>query len=116
MRPNSLERRRSAPAARQRHSRRLVLEPLESRVVPSTLDFSGGFGNHSTLTANGSAGFNGALAVLTNGGQNQAGSIFTNSKVDITHFNADFTFTMGTGSVNSGGGLAFVLQNGSSTS
>src|SRR5207253_2377586 len=78
-------------------------------------DFSGGFATHGNLTANGSAGFNGSLAVLANGRQNQAGSVFTNSKVDITHFTTNFTFTMGTGSVNSGGGLAFVIQNGSST-
>jgi hypothetical protein len=91
------------------------LELLESRVVPSTIDHSSGFASHGDLTANGTAGFTGSSALLTHGGLNQAGSIFTNDKVDIANFTANFTFTPGAGSDPTGGGLAFVIQNSSST-
>ena len=62
------------------------------------LDFSGGFaGSASKLTYNGVAGINGTRRELTNGGADQAGSVFSTSPVDVTKFTTQFTFQLTAG-------------------
>src|SRR5262249_45359425 len=114
MRPNPLQRPGSAPAPRRCRSR-LLLEWLESRIVPSNIDHSGGFASHGDLTANGSATFTSSLARLTDGGTNEAGSIFTKDKFDIGNFSTQFTFVQHGGTNPSGGGITFTIQNAGGT-
>ena len=53
----------------------------------SVLDFSSGFaGSSGVLTYNGSAKINGTSAELTDGGGNEAGSVFSTNAVDVTKF------------------------------
>jgi hypothetical protein len=74
------------------------------------LDFSGGFaGSTSQLTYNGSAVINGTKAELTNGGQSQAGSLFSTAAVDITRFTTQFTFQLSAGS-STADGFTFCIQ------
>jgi hypothetical protein len=113
MKPPSLQRRGCGSVARGPRFRPLV-EILECRIVPSVLDYSGGFASHGGLAFNGSALVTASSATppsaaqLTHA-QNQAGSVFTNSKVDITSFTTEFTL-QGKGS---GGGLTFTIENDS---
>jgi hypothetical protein len=112
---NPLSRRPTAPPSRRPRCHRPCLELLESRLVPSTIDHSGGFLSHSDLTNNGSATYVGTQAQLTSGAQNQAGSIFTNTTFDITQFTTMFTFVQTAVTSPSGGGLTFTIQNVSPT-
>jgi fibronectin type 3 domain-containing protein len=74
------------------------------------LDFSGGFaGSTSTLTYNGSAKINGTKAELTDGGGNEAGSVFSTSSVDITKFTTQFNFQISPGS-STADGFTFCIQ------
>jgi hypothetical protein len=84
---------------------------LESRVVPSNIDYSMGFADHSALTANGFASFPGSVVRLTDGGLMEAGSTFTNSTVDVTQFNTTFTFVLSMGStIPIADGITFTIQ------
>jgi hypothetical protein len=94
---------------RRPHYRPLI-ELLETRVVPSTIDYSMGFANHSALTANGSVSFPGSVARLTDGGVMEAGSIFTNSPVDVTHFSTTFTFLLTNHTDPFADGITFTIQ------
>ncbi len=59
------------------------------------LDFSSGFANSTgVLTYNGSAKINGTSAELTDGGGNEAGSVFSTNAVDVTKFSNQFTFQL----------------------
>jgi hypothetical protein len=79
------------------------------------LDFSGGFvGSTPTLTYNGSAAINAGKAELTNGGQNQAGSVFSTSPVDVTKFNTQFTFQISAGT-STADGFTFTIQGNGPT-
>ena len=111
MRPNLLERRRWAPVTR-RPRFRPVVELLETRVVPSVLDYSAGFAGASNLTFNGSANVSGSVVQLTNGNLGQAASVFTNSTFDITQFTTTFTFQQSRVPGNStfADGLTFTIQ------
>src|SRR5262249_3376848 len=61
------------------------------------------------LKLNGSATINSNTRLrLTDGGTNEASSVWTQNKVDITHFMTSFDFTPGGASTE---GLMFVLQN-----
>jgi fibronectin type 3 domain-containing protein len=61
----------------------------------SALDFSSGFANSSgVLTYNSSAKINGTSAELTDGGGNEAGSVFSTNAVDVTKFSNQFTFQL----------------------
>jgi hypothetical protein len=76
----------------------------------AALDFGGGFaGSTSKLTYNGTAAINGTKAELTNGGGNQAGSVFSTSPVDVTKFNTQFTFQL-TAGTNTADGFTFCIQ------
>jgi hypothetical protein len=88
---------------------------LESRVVPSNIDYSMGFANHSGLTASGSASFpvigGNTVAQLTDGGSNQTGSILTNDTFGTGPFSTDFTFVQTGPTGPQGGELDFIVQN-----
>jgi len=79
-------------------------------VVPTTIDYSMGFANHANLVNNGSALFTNTVARLTDGQNNQAGSIFTNAKFDITRFTTSFTFVL-TGTNPIADGITFTIEN-----
>jgi hypothetical protein len=79
----------------------------------ATIDHSGGFASHGDLTANGSAVFTGEGAQLTAGPAglfNQAGSVFSTSRVEITGFATSFTFQFTPGTTPVGNGITFVIQ------
>jgi hypothetical protein len=73
-------------------------------------DHSGGFSNNQ-LTANGSATFQGTTLQLTDGGGGEAGSVFSNSAVNITNFTTTFSFSMTGGTTPSADGMTFIIQN-----
>jgi hypothetical protein len=86
---------------------------VDSVALGGSVDHSGGFADHSDLTANGSVIFTGTAAQLTSGAQgvfNQAGSIFSTSRVDVTSFVTSFTFQMTAGSDPVGNGITFTIQ------
>jgi hypothetical protein len=104
----------SRPAARRwpcPRTFRPVVEWLEGRIVPSTIDHLAGFANHGDLQSNGSALFSASVARLTDGGPGEAGSIFTSTRVNITEFTIGFTFVQAMGTNPTGGGFTFTIQN-----
>src|SRR5438128_2445772 len=106
---------RGSRSALRRLPFRPLVEMLESRLVPSTIDHSMGFAVHGDLTNNGPALFTDTVARLTDGHRNEAGSIFSNSKFDITQFTMTFTFVPSLGLTSSmGDGLTFTIQNDAS--
>ena len=78
-------------------------------VHADSIDHSGGFVNHSDLTANGSAKFLGSVAELTDGGFGEAGSIFSNETVHIANFTSTFTFSIRAG-IGMADGMTFCIQ------
>jgi hypothetical protein len=77
---------------------------------PSVLDFTGGFaGSASRLTYNGSALINGTRAELTDGGNYEAGSVFSSTPLSIANFSTYFTFQTTAGSPTAGG-FTFAVQ------
>jgi len=80
------------------------------------IDHSTGFACNGDLNANGSAQFAGSNARLTDGGGGEAGSLFTLSKVDITHFTTTFKLQIHTPGTNPfADGMAFVIQSNNPT-
>jgi hypothetical protein len=77
----------------------------------TTIDHSSGFGSNADLQANGSAGFTGTSAQLTDGNFFEAGSIFTRAPVDVTHFSTTFTFLQQPGTSPMADGMTFCIQN-----
>ena len=74
-----------------------------------TINFPNGFAAAlSTMTFNGSTGLDDSRLQLTNGGQNQAGSAFVNTPVNIQSFTTDFTMQL---SNAAGDGMTFTIQN-----
>jgi len=74
----------------------------------SVLDFSSGFaGSSGILTYNGSSKINGTSAELTDGGANEAGSVFSTSSVDVTKFSNQFTFQLTSASAD---GFTFTIE------
>src|SRR5262249_51115170 len=80
--------------------------------VGSGIDHSAGFASHSDLTANGNASFptGTTVARLTAAQNGQTGSIFANSRVDITNFTTTFPFQISAGSNLIADGLTFTIQ------
>jgi hypothetical protein len=76
-----------------------------------TIDHSAGFASHDDLTNNGSATYSGTAARLTAAVNNQAGSLFANTPVDITNFSTTFTFQMVKGTNPIADGITFTIQN-----
>jgi hypothetical protein len=91
----------------------LVASATYSLVVNS-INFSGGFTSTSGLQLNGSAAWNQAASrlQLTNGGLNQAGSIFATSAVSTQAFTNDFSFQLTNPTAD---GMTFTIQNSAIT-
>jgi hypothetical protein len=77
----------------------------------TTIDHSAGFANNTDLTANGSASFPGTSAQLTDGGFFEAGSVFTNTRVNVTNFSTTFTFVQQPGTFPMADGMTFCIEN-----
>src|SRR5690349_5993819 len=93
------------------------VEMLESRLMPSTIDYSMGFADQSGLVATGSASFpvinNQTVAQLTDGtATQQQGSILTKDTMGTWQFHTDFTFVQAAGQTGPAGGeLDFIFAN-----
>lgn len=75
----------------------------------ASIDFDMGFSSTAGLTLNGSAvASNDTRLQLTNGGLNQAGSVFWNTPINIQAFTTTFEFQL---SVAQGNGFTFTIQN-----
>ncbi|HTU18663.1 MAG TPA: fibronectin type III domain-containing protein, partial [Gemmataceae bacterium] len=90
-----------------------------SNVVAVTTSAASGIGGNATnlssqLTYNGSATANGSSAQLTDGGTNEAGSVFTSNPVDIDAFETQFTFQLSAGG-DTADGFTFTIQNAGPT-
>jgi hypothetical protein len=81
-------------------------------VTAPTLDFSNGFaGTASRFTFNGaSAKIVGSNLQLTDGGINEAASIFVSAKVSVTSFITQFNFQLLPGTVPISDGITFCIQ------
>jgi hypothetical protein len=77
----------------------------------TTIDHSAGFASNADLTANGSATFAGTSAQLTDGGFFEAGSVFTNARVNIANFTTTFTFLQQPGTFPMADGMTFCIEN-----
>ena len=73
-----------------------------------TLDYSAGFAGASSLKLNGSASIQGTALQLTDGGTNEAASVFSTTALDITHFATQFSFQLTNATAD---GFTFTLQN-----
>jgi hypothetical protein len=88
--------------------------------VPAIIAETPNFANHSDLTTNGSARFFdsgqpfGIVTLLTDGGGSEAGSMFSNAKLDIRGFATTFTFAFVGGTNPIADGMTFVIQSNSS--
>src|SRR5262249_54572320 len=84
-------------------------------VGPAFIDHNDGFADHSDLTNNGTTSFPNVMgrtvARLTLALNNQTGSFFTNSLVDVSTFTTTFTIQITPGSNPPADGMAFVIQS-----
>ncbi len=87
----------------------LVSAPVSnSYTINGSFSFPSGFSTASGLTLNGSAVFDDAEVALTNGGTNQAGSVFFTTPVNVQSFTTAFNFQL----VNPlADGFTFTIQN-----
>lgn len=78
--------------------------------TPPTINFSNGFASAKGLMLNGSAvNTDDSRLQLTTGKQNQAGSVFSTSRVNIQTFATDFTFQL-SGTAPLADGITFTIQ------
>jgi hypothetical protein len=88
---------------------------------PAVISETPNFADHTDLTTNGSARFFdsgppfGVVALLTDAGFSEAGSMFSNAKLDIRGFTTTFTFAFVGGTNPIADGMTFVIQGNSST-
>ena len=82
------------------------------QVLPGGYFSAGRYTGNGGLTYNGSASLNANKLELTNGGNNQAGSIFTASPVDVAKFTANFSFQLTSANAD---GFTFALQSAGAT-
>jgi fibronectin type 3 domain-containing protein len=83
--------------------------------LAANINFAYGFAGSTTqLTYNGSAEINGTNAQLATGGALQAGSVFSNTPVDVTKFSTVFHFQL-TGGSATADGFTFTIQSDSPT-
>jgi preprotein translocase subunit Sec61beta len=79
------------------------------RLVGTSIDFGMGFSSTTGLTLNGSAVANNDTRLqLTNGGLNQAGSVFWNTLIGVNSFSTKFEFQISSAQAN---GFTFCIQN-----
>ena len=98
-----------------------VANVVSAANAPVVIDHStppdGGFVNHDDLTANSSPGgrpiFVSGLVRLTDAGGNEAGTVFSNNKVNITNFSTTFNFRFSEGTVPRADGITFIIQGNS---
>jgi Chitobiase/beta-hexosaminidase C-terminal domain/Legume lectin domain len=75
----------------------------------STINFGSGFSSPAGLTFNGSAlATNDTRLQLTDGGLNEAGSVFWNAPINVQAFTTNFEFQL---SLAQGNGFTFTIQN-----
>jgi hypothetical protein len=80
-----------------------------------TINFSNGFASVAGLTLNGSTvNSDDSRLQLTTGGDNQAGSVFWNTLVNVQSFVSDFTFQL-SGNSPIADGITFTVQNSAPT-
>jgi hypothetical protein len=88
---------------------------------PAVINETPNFAVHTDLTTNGSARFFdsgppfGVVALLTDAGFSEAGSLFSNTKLDIRGFTTTFTFAFVGGTNPIADGMTFVIQGNSAT-
>jgi hypothetical protein len=80
--------------------------------APSTINFASGFPNATGLQLNGSTQLNGGSLELTNGGANQASSVFWTTPVNVQSFTTNFTFALTSAVAD---GFTFTVQNTGAT-
>ena len=81
--------------------------------IGQTLDFSTGFDDPSGLKTNGTTFITDSLARLTSGEYSQAGTIFSEQRVDVRGFTNTFTFQMLNDTSPMADGITFTIQNDS---
>jgi hypothetical protein len=75
----------------------------------TTIDFANGFSSTAGLTLNGSAkASNDSRLQLTDGGLNEASSVFWNTPINVQAFTSQFTFQLSEAQAN---GFTFTIQN-----
>jgi hypothetical protein len=80
----------------------------------TSIDFSQGFSSTAGLTLNGSAvATNDTRLQLTNGGTNQAGSVFWNVPINVQAFTTTFQFQLS--NTEGGNGMTFTIQGNGPT-
>jgi fibronectin type 3 domain-containing protein len=83
--------------------------------TPTTtvLNFANGFANASSqLTLNGNAALTGSTLTLTNGGMNQASSVFASTPINPANFSTSFQFQVSAGAVTADGFTFCIQGNG----
>ena len=102
------------PEPRQRpgHDRQRQHAPHRHKPPPSIFPISV---PTAAAGSNGNASFNNGVVTLTPSTNNQDGSVFYNSKVPTTSFTASFVYQESNGSNPPADGVAFVVQNVSTT-
>ena len=91
----------------------LVSAPISSAyTIGGSFSFGEGFSGPSGLTLNGSTSFEDKALALTNGGANQAGSVFFSAPVNVQSFSTDFAFQLTNANAD---GFTFVIQNAGPT-
>ena len=87
----------------------LISAPVSNvYTISGSFAFPNGFAPASSLTLNGSTSFDDAAVALTNGGLNQAGSVFFSTPVNVQSFTTSFTFQL----INpAADGFTFTIQN-----
>ncbi len=74
---------------------------------PSSLNYTAGFASATGLTLNGAAKISGSRLRLTDGGANEAASVFSSAAVSVAPFSTQFTFQLTNANAD---GFAFVIQ------
>jgi Legume lectin domain/Chitobiase/beta-hexosaminidase C-terminal domain/Fn3 associated len=74
----------------------------------TTINFGMGFAAPGCMKFNGSTDLDDSRLQLTNGGQQQAGSAFCTTLLNITNFTTDFTFQLSNAMAD---GITFTIQN-----
>jgi hypothetical protein len=73
----------------------------------ATVNYGNGFSSNG-LTLNGNATFNGSRLRLTDGGTNEASSVFASTPISVQNFTTDFVFQMTSATAD---GFTFTIQN-----
>lgn len=93
------------------------LVSLLPNVAPAgqILDYSAGLGSAAGLKYNGNAAPSGTNAKLTDGGFNEAGSVFATTMVNFSNWSASFNFQLTSGTQPIADGITFTMQSNGPT-